>query len=349
MQRGSELHKVLEEQVHLTVPIEVQTREDTWGLRIWNVVQGLRSLRATGLTRELELWGIVHGEVVNGVIDELSFTCTDPDLEDYLFTQEHNQSLSPSPSGQTTIAQFFGSRGDKTLETLSQPSRKYKGPEDRMVYLIDVKTRASKVLPNTIAMRPTHMQLMLYRKLLSDMATNSVHADLVFDRYGLQPDASFSDQFIVQLGSLDFTPGSQVDEGPGALATDPDTVTELLSHNSLRQLWLLMIEEFGKTLPNGARSISNVLKTEFRSSKDSTIVGVKTFPYLDHVIEGYIREEMAWWKGDRAAKGVNVEEAFKCRICEFAEDCSWRIGKVNDAVEASKARQRAKTLNNADE
>ena len=72
----------MEEQVHTTVPVDVQTKEDTWGLKIWNVIQGLRTLRVTGMTRELEIWGVVDGQIINGIIDELSYTCTDPELED---------------------------------------------------------------------------------------------------------------------------------------------------------------------------------------------------------------------------------------------------------------------------
>jgi exonuclease V len=51
---------------------------------------------------------------------------------------------------------------------------------------------------------------------------------------------------------------------------------------------------------------------------------------------------MAWWKGAREAKGVEIEEAFKCRICDFAESCTWRKTKVEEAVEKSRLRREGK-------
>ncbi len=73
MKQGTVVHKSLEDQVHKTVPITIQSKEDAWGLRIWNTIQGLRTLRDRGMTRELEIWGVVDGQVISGVIDELSY------------------------------------------------------------------------------------------------------------------------------------------------------------------------------------------------------------------------------------------------------------------------------------
>ena len=122
------------------------------------------------------------------------------------------------------------------------------------------------------------------------------------------------------------------------LSSESDTVATLLAHNSLRKLWELMILEFQMTMPAGANSISEVLKVEFRSSKDGNIVGVKTFPFRDEAFENYIRDVMSWWKGQRKAKGVEVEEAYKCGMCEFAEGCEWRNSKVDLAVRSSRAK-----------
>ena len=210
---------------------------------------------------------------------------------------------------------------------------------NKKVYLTDVKTRGSPKLPNASAMRPTHMQLSLYRELLASMATNSVNAEAVFERYKLSPTRPFSDSLIAQLANLDFNfASSQEDPQEAMLSSESDTVATLLAHNSLRKLWELMILEFQMTMPAGANSISKVLKVEFRSSKDGNIVGVKTFPFRDEAFENYIRDVMSWWKGQRKAKGVEVEEAYKCGMCEFAEGCEWRNSKVDLAVRSSRAK-----------
>lgn len=81
MKLGSNIHKTLEDEIYTTVPVDITTKEDALALRIWNIIQGLRMLREFGITRELEVWGLVDGELVTGVIDQLSYDCPDPELE----------------------------------------------------------------------------------------------------------------------------------------------------------------------------------------------------------------------------------------------------------------------------
>ncbi|RMZ91163.1 hypothetical protein DV736_g1609, partial [Chaetothyriales sp. CBS 134916] len=88
MKQGTKVHQQLEDEVHVTVPIEVMTVEDSWALRICNVIQGLATLRETGRTRELEVWGTVGGEIANGVIDEVGYQCPDPKLRAALKTAQ---------------------------------------------------------------------------------------------------------------------------------------------------------------------------------------------------------------------------------------------------------------------
>uniref|UniRef100_A0A093UY99 Putative exonuclease V, mitochondrial n=1 Tax=Talaromyces marneffei PM1 TaxID=1077442 RepID=A0A093UY99_TALMA len=113
MMQGTAVHKVLEDEVHTTVPVDITTKEDGWALRIWNVIQGLRTLRTYGLTRELEVWGLVEGEIVTGIIDQLSYICPDPNLEasaaqHYADAEAARAAL---PEYQMSISDYFMSSG----------------------------------------------------------------------------------------------------------------------------------------------------------------------------------------------------------------------------------------------
>ena len=334
MRQGSVVHKTLEEQVHVTVQVDVTTKEDAWGLRIWNVIQGLKTLRETGGTRELEVWGTVDGEVVNGVIDELSTACPDRELE---AADKRGEAKNAVPKDQTTITDFLGARtlegnGLDTLQihllTRDRPPK---------VYITDVKTRGAPTIPKGASFRPTLMQLMLYYKLLSNLATNRVDASLIFSRHGLRPDAQFSDAFIAQIGSLNesYYSAEEQSEPSQSNSVPPstqDSMTTLLAHNSLRSLWALMISHFALTMPFGEASLGRVLKAEYRTQKDGAMIGAKTFLYDADALQGYLDEEMRWWKGKREAQGVCLEEAYKCGYCEFAEECSWRKNKIEEAT-----------------
>jgi len=332
MEQGSAVHKVLEDQVHTTVKVDIETKEDAWGLRIWNVIQSLRTLRDTGLTRELEIWGTIDGLVVNGVIDELSYICPDAELEESLEKPPPKDERHPN---QTTLDDFMKSTGGTSLSEATISKRRTRSEK---VYLCDVKTRSFRNLPSGPAFRPTKMQLMLYHNLLSALVTNKVEFSVLASRYSLEQDKVLSDSFIAQVGSLNDEIFYDAQSGPDPsqeshLTSSQDSMTTLLEHNTLSKLWSLMVKEFQITLPEGAHSLGKVLKAEYRSRDSGEIVGSRTFAMDEKGLKTYVSHEMDWWRGKREAQGVVVEEAFKCRTCEFADNCEWRLKKVEEAKE----------------
>ncbi|KAL2042437.1 hypothetical protein N7G274_004929 [Stereocaulon virgatum] len=338
MKKGSAVHKILEDQVHTTVAVDITSNEDAWGLRIWNVIQGLRTLRDTGMTRELEIWGIVDGLVVNGVIDELSYICPDRELEE---ADEAGKvpKMVPLPEDQATITDFLGMATLENDGAGALMSTRSLLNETNKIYICDVKTRGVRSIPKGASFRPTLMQLMIYHGLLSDLATNKVNADVLFDRYNINPSNPFSDGFIAQIGSLN----DPYDPSTPELSTQ-ESMTTLLSHNSPRALWSLMISEFALTLPLGTKSLGSVLKAEYRDQTTGDITGVRTFLYDENLISGYVEDEMRWWKGEREAQGVTVAEAYKCGVCEFAEECWWRKEKVEEQRVKMRESRRARSL-----
>ncbi|KAF2228052.1 exonuclease V [Elsinoe ampelina] len=358
MKQGSSVHKELEEEVHIAIPVETVTREDMFALRIWNIIQGLRTLRATGMTRELEVWGVLEGQVVNGVIDELSFKCPDPALESALVDKKKRgrpkKSSSEIDPNQSTLSSFLTTNTNAApqSQTLSASSPTTP-PKDRKVYITDIKTRTSPSLPtDEVSLRPTFLQLMLYRRLLTQLSMSEVPSDQVFVRYRVSPIIPFSDTFIAQIGSLDYNfsssiPSEQDPDYAPPMSSPQDSMDELLAHNTLSTLWDLMTQEFGltfhlSTLPaRTPAAISPLLQAEFRASglasrrsqgevRPGTVLGRKMFVHDERRLEKYIKDEMAWWKGERPTRGVEIEEAFKCRICAFAEGCEWREKKVEE-------------------
>ena len=344
MKQGSVVHKTLEDQVHRTVEVEIKKSEDAWGLRIFNIIQGLRTLRDTGMTRELELWGIIDGQIVNGVIDELSYRCPDRELEE---ASEKPKNDEPPPD-QRSIESFFRREGAQPPEDGLSTGPRTDSKASPKIYLMDVKTRGVKSVPKGASFRPTLMQLFIYRRLLTDIASNKVDASILFARYGLNPSETFSDSFIAQIGNLnevyfDVPIASSHEDLSGAPSSTQDSMEVLLEHNSLAQLWQCMIEEFQRTMPDGPDSIGKVLKVEYRNQSDGEIQGEKSFLYDDKLLQKYIEDEMRWWKGERDAVGVPVEEAYKCGYCEFSEDCSWRKNKIEEATEAHRRKSMGPT------
>lgn len=349
MKQGSNVHRVLEEQVHTEVPVQIETREDAFGLRIWNIIQGLRTLRTTGLTRELEIWSVLDGEVVNGIIDEVSTTCPDEALEAGLQQgsvdgkQAKSKSSKPLEADQRTLAKYLTST--QMGHTLESPSpwlgNLHEKPKN--FYLTDVKTRQSKTVPSDASrLRPTYMQLMMYRQMLITLASDKIVSTQIFDRYRLQQDQPFSDVFLARIASLSSLQDFSDDHIPSQGNVSETVFEEIFQHNTLIMLWQLLVQELQQTFADPVKTISPVLTAEFRSAEAGDLLGRRSFAFDSESFNKYVDDEMRWWRGERETKGVDIEEAYKCRICEFADACTWRADKVEKAIEEARRKAELK-------
>ncbi|CCC07134.1 hypothetical protein SMACR_01157 [Sordaria macrospora] len=357
MKGGTAIHEKLEREIYTPVSVEITKPEDNFGLKIWNIITGLRTLRDTGLTRELEVWGILDdGLVVNGVIDGLSYENPDPTLEEEVLSSRSSQVTDKQLSQQQAeITDFFPPEvADK-----------------REIFITDVKTRGSKKPPTKAAMRVTIIQLFLYHRFLSDMASGKLNYWRVFERYGIDPDEPFSDAFMAQMGALheelfsdttsqpDYvsaastTSESEAPEAGVSHDVDNDDLESTVSshafdslkYRTLRDLVSLLKIELQLTFPRGGASLGQIVAVEFRyraldpvrivneenqyeeieDPENGSVICVNTFWVEPETLDMYLQDDLQWWKGERDPRGVPVEESYKCQMCEFAGECDWRM------------------------
>ncbi|KAJ8115200.1 hypothetical protein ONZ43_g4723 [Nemania bipapillata] len=315
MRGGSRVHQTLEDEVHTAVQVTVASKEEAFALRLWNVIQGLRTLRDTGITRELEVWGTVEGEILNGVIDQLNHESPNASFEEEL-NMASLSADSQQQQQQSSITDYMGSN--------------YK-----TVYLTDVKTRGSDRLPSGTALRPARVQLFLYHRLLSDMAAGKLDYAVIFTRYGLDDQVHFSDAFMAQVGGLHdeifYDADSDIEDIP------PETYSaDLMGYRSISQIIPLLKTELTETFPRGPASISNLLAVQYRHRDDGRIIGNNSFPNDPEALDAYMKENLRWWRGERQPEGVTIEETYKCGWCEFAETCQWRKDKEAEFLKKKK-------------
>ncbi|KAK3319018.1 exonuclease V [Apodospora peruviana] len=376
MKRGSEVHEKLEREVYTPVAIDVRKREDAFGLKVWNIIQGLRTLRDNGLARELEVWGLIDGNVVNGIIDGLSYENPDPELEeDVVSSRGGSQS-----SQQAGVSEFFptGTAADK------------------MVFITDVKTRATKTPPSQTQVRGTIIQLFLYHRFLSEMASDKLDYVRVFERYGLNVDEAFSDAFMAQIGALHeeiFAMSSEEEDADTSIntwstnsevesAATTDYVSAISSplkladttikYRTLRALLPLLKFEIQLTFPKGASSVGQIVAVEYRyrqrgrrgvqeikkeeddeedddeeaerKRRNGSVICVNSHFVEQEILDLYLKDNMQWWRGEREPRGVALDEAFKCRTCEFIGDCEWRDKLDQEALRKAKASAKQKGM-----
>ena len=339
MKQGTVIHKRLEDEVHTTHPVTVLTKEDGWGLRIWNTIQGIRTLRETGRTRELEIWGVVHGQFVNGIIDELSYTIPDPSSAD--------KAAMIAPKAQSTIKDFFFQQagGRDIAMALGGDGQDKPGPTSpnglldmtaEIIYVTDIKTRSANSLPDTSSSLPTQFQLFLYRHFLEQLATGQLPLETIASRHDLDVNAVFSDEFITEVGGLNeqYLDAVSVQESwdGSQPSASQNSLDMLLEHNTLSSLWQLLQSIFKDVLmasqtPAAGQEntrLSPILTATYLSNTTSEVIGHKTFLYDQSILDSYLQDGMKWWKGERPARGVDLSEVNrKCRWCDFRDSCEW--------------------------
>ncbi|KAJ6788999.1 hypothetical protein PWT90_11035 [Aphanocladium album] len=313
MRQGSKLHQKLEDEVHTTVQVDILSRVDGFGLKLWNLVQGLRTLRETGLTRELEVWGILDGNLVNGVIDSLSHENPNPEFE-----FELSQEAEEKKPQQSKLTDFFAS---------TKPAAKK--PEGPKVYLADVKTRGSlNKVPNSM-LRPAKIQLLLYHRFLSDLAAGKLDFYKVFRRYGLDPDEPFSDAFIAQMASLhdemfDETPSSSwqtVEEGVEPTSSAVTETDGALQYKSLRELLALVEHEVNLAFPEGAGSMGSMLRVQYIYRDDGREIGHHDFPVSRSVLDDFQVRHQRSFSSDSGVNIINPEKRpLAMRRSRYSED-----------------------------
>lgn len=286
MQKGTEVHRKLEEQVHTVVEVrQVKTKEDRWGLKLFNMYHGLCSFEETGLTRELPVFGFMDDIFVQGVIDEVTYVNPEARLE--------AMTCSTTAKGEPRKRPKFMPENDVLLENSKNKLDVIPPAGKRTAYISDTKTRASKTAPSSSQTRQTSLQLMLYRDLLANMRNNNFDFAKFLDWFELNGNDKFSDGFIVEMASIG----------------DQHNLEFFLDNNSLWSLWLLIQAKLEKCID----SVGAPLGVAYRTQTDGALIRFQVMQFDSSQLEKHMKSTMGWWKGSRDTVGVEIEEAWKCK------------------------------------
>ncbi|KIK70602.1 hypothetical protein GYMLUDRAFT_65823 [Collybiopsis luxurians FD-317 M1] len=254
MKKGKSVHKRLEREIRPEeIQVQITTEEERWGLRVINMIDCIDSLLLLGCAREMPVFGVIEGNIVLGVIDEVVFT---PDivqkkrqLQSPLCTPQKPKRIRTS-SSQLPITKFFSSDTHTSL------------PINRSgtLHLIDTKTRRNNSLPRDEDAYSSRLQLMLYHRMFSYLIGSSFDFPSFWVKLGLDATAPFSQKFLAQT----------------FLAQEGECL------NKLANLWLDKISQL-----NGAE-IDSTLQLVYRSQSQHSRRRRKD----DHSLPGSSREEI---------------------------------------------------------
>ncbi|KAI6047852.1 exonuclease V [Pisolithus marmoratus] len=186
LRRGKSTHQALENELRpVTVTVTTNTPEERFGLRVAQLITGFNEVIASGKTRELPVFGIIHGHAVVGVIDEVVqvFTASESPI------RRDGGVKSPSADGDSGTHTRLSGTSSQGTYTLG---------------LVDYKTRRAEYLPPEEDSRSPKLQLMLYYRMLASLLTpGTVDFDLLWSLMDLDPNKRFSDKFVRDVGWAD--------------------------------------------------------------------------------------------------------------------------------------------------
>ncbi|XP_014676846.1 PREDICTED: exonuclease V-like isoform X2 [Priapulus caudatus] len=168
--------------------------------------------------------------------------------------------------------------------------------------VVEMKTRAnSKTLPSTSQMATHRMQVMLYKKLFDDLVRGAVTKATIALHLRLRLDRRLGDDVLHHLGDRRAC----------------DTLGSLTDFAFARL----------QSLPFVARTT-----LEYCHQADACCFEMVAVDYDDAWLRAAYARCAGFWRGARAARGVDVEEAWKCRTCEFADTCAWRLRRIEEIL-----------------
>ncbi|XP_030041496.1 exonuclease V-like [Microcaecilia unicolor] len=160
--------------------------------------------------------------------------------------------------------------------------------------LSELKTRGRPSLPTNAQKRNHHLQVKVYKHMFDAMVRGQMNLDNLIRHLCLRPEQPL---------------GAHVKEHAEKAGLTVNCFGDLLELTCLSLTF--------SDLPNIDR-----LTLEYHYQKDNTLIGTETVHFGN--IEEELQDYMAFWKGWRETKGVDIEEAWKCRSCNYVDICEWR-------------------------
>ncbi|KAH9486314.1 Exonuclease V [Psilocybe cubensis] len=224
--QGLAVHKELEREIKFEeLQVDITSEETRWALRY----VAANSLILLHLQREMPVFGVIHDEVVVGIMDEVikEEVPKMPNSIAFKSSKRPSDHLQPSsiskkprtslPYPQTRIDSCFES-SKKEKKPSQSPSlvveeeqTQTRSSSEYVLHIKDNKTREKPYIPSEADMQSGRMQLMLYRRLLSQLISTNPPYDFspFWSKLGVNSAAIFPTKFLVQAHLIEESSGFQ--------------------------------------------------------------------------------------------------------------------------------------------
>nr|XP_025963375.1 exonuclease V [Dromaius novaehollandiae] len=173
--------------------------------------------------------------------------------------------------------------------------------------LNELKTRSRPVMPSEAQRRRDHFQVCLYKYIFDAMVQGCLKPDIFTSHVSLSPE-----QLL----------GSEVKQHAQKAGFTVSTFGDLLE--------LLCLNLTFSDIPH-----IDCLKINYNHQESNILLGTDIVLYEEKKVREKAQYYLAYWKGQREAQGVDIEEAWKCQFCDYSEICDWRRTRAEMPLQRS--------------
>uniref|UniRef100_A0A672R2M6 Exonuclease V-like n=1 Tax=Sinocyclocheilus grahami TaxID=75366 RepID=A0A672R2M6_SINGR len=166
--------------------------------------------------------------------------------------------------------------------------------------LNELKTRKQNSLPSSAQDKVNCLQVGLYKLLFDGLVRGEVKKDHVLNHRKLR-----SGQVL----------GAGVQAHAKSIGVQVTTFEELVD--------ALLITMSCSDLP-----CIDLLQIEYYHQGSNGAIGTRVAPFDEAQLRAELQGHLAYWRGQREPKGVDIEEAWKCKSCLYEQTCNWTKNRL---------------------
>ena len=174
--------------------------------------------------------------------------------------------------------------------------------------LVELKTRSTKSLPSKAQGDANRWQVSLYKKLWDDLIVGVTTKTVIRKHIAFNFEKEFGADLSMHISA---------------------------SGLHCRNLNDILVELSTKA---GAMMCIRRCVIEYCHQADASTIALVDADYDERWLETRLLHAARYWRGEREAVGVDVEEAWKCGRCEFSDVCEWRRRRADECARSNYVR-----------
>lgn len=197
--------------------------------------------------------------------------------------------------------------------------------------VLDFKTRRTNMMPSEAQKRGHALQLMLYKCMLDGLTTGITKMNLLAEHLNLNFKRELTGGVLEHIGRY----------GMRALFAKSKMTASVRVGENIQSSPVTVEggDEFRVTLGDVAGKVSELivglnlplvssLMVQYVYQRTHEEIGVEVVEYDEPWARKAYENSLDFWLGKREPRGVDLEELWKCKSCQFKDVCVWRRQKV---------------------